>query len=122
MHHRGVSMSNRSPAKSQIIDFLKSTKDKEDYTFIHNGNEAEALRFIARMRTELTRLRSLALSEGRTLSRFKVLTILIEEFLDRNEILKCKITLRKAFDKKGRLEDFVDSEVIDELVEAASNG
>lgn len=50
-------MRKPSPAKAQVIDFLKSTGFGKTYTFEFEGTEAEAKSYIHNMRVQLSRLR-----------------------------------------------------------------
>ena len=62
-------------AKAQIIEFVKTTKDGEQYLLGFPGNEKKARAYVHTMRVELSRLRQKVLERGRSIRRFKVLLI-----------------------------------------------
>lgn len=106
-------MEIRSPAKKQIMDFVRTTKLGEKYTFDFRGTEVEAEDFVKRMRTELSRLRRLVVQSGRKLSHFKVLQISLEQVSQAPPLTR--VVLKKADNGTREIEEYLDADVIKEL-------
>ena len=111
-------MSTKSPARLQVIDFLKATKGKinVEYEFTCDGNFTLADVFVKRMRTELTRLRNLLREGGKEPAYFKVILVSIVE--EQKSPAKCRVKLRKTDGGMSELDEVLDEETIDALMEA----
>lgn len=97
-----------SPAKLQVIDFIKTAKDGEEYSFILAGNHRFAEKFVHRMRVELSRLREKVKERNRVVRPFKVL---LKSIIYCQQTNKCTIVLLKSVgdnDVSGEVDDIFD--------------
>ena len=83
----------KSKPKLQVIEFLKETREMDEYSFVHYGTETEARSFIHRMRVELSRMRDVVREAGRVPREFKMLVVELEYDAVKNQTL---VKLRKA--------------------------
>ena len=113
-------MKVKSPAKQEIMDFVRQTKMGEDYQFEYAGTELEAHEFIKRMRTELSRLRTLVIQSGRKLSKFKVLVVSVTQTNETPPMTQ--VVLRKSDNGMRELSEYLDDEIIAELTGESANG
>jgi len=107
-------MQTKSPARNEVIAFLKKTKMDENYEFIYRGTPLEAEDFVKRMRTELSRLRNLVRGCGRPLSRFKVLLVSVKEITASPP--RTKVVLKKALNGQKDISEYLDAAIVAELV------
>jgi len=105
-------MKTKSPAKKQLITFLKESVLDQDYTFEIDVDILMAQDFVHRMRVELSRLRDLARKRDKVPKHFKMLYINSESSGDG----KCSITVRKTLSANN-----VDNEVND-ILDMVSSG
>jgi hypothetical protein len=69
-----------SPVKLKLIDFLRKTKDGEDYQFVLPGGKENADKFVHAMRVELSRLRTTARRvSNKQPKHFKMIVVSVEE-------------------------------------------
>lgn len=106
-------MEIRSPARKEIIAFVRKTKMGEVYEFNFPGTATEAVEFVKRMRTELSRLRALVLQSGRKLSKFKVLLVRVEQVKEKPP--HTIVVLKKAENGQREVDQFLDEALIKEL-------
>ena len=106
-------MEIKSPAKKEIMEFVRQTKATDLYIFEFPGTELEAHEFVKRMRTELSRLRQLVLQSGRRLSKFKVLVVRIEQITEVPPLTK--VTLRRSDNGAKEIAKYIDDDLIREL-------
>lgn len=103
----------KSPAKIEVIKFVKETTMEDFYTFNFRGSLDDAKRFVHRMRVELSRMRDYVKSRGMSVKHFKMILIEYEEIEAGKRV---KITLKKTQSARN-----VDNE-IDEIMPAISGG
>lgn len=76
-----------SAAKDRVKDFLKKTRDDPDYYFKLRGSEADAQKFIQRMRVELSRFRGYVKKKNLPLKYFKMIFIDIQQDKDDDSVV-----------------------------------
>ena len=101
----------KSPAKIQMIDFIRQSKLDVPYEFTLKGSKADAERFVHRMRVELSRMRDLVKLQGRTPKHFKMM---FKEIIVEGD--KTRIVLIKTESARN-----VDNEV-DDILEQIGGG
>ena len=102
---------NQAP-KQALIDFIKTAVYEEPYTIPYYGTYDTALKYIQRMRVELSRFRAQIIKLNKPLNHFYVLTlsIVIES---KN---KCIITLLKSKKRKKNKQYTALQDVFDYLI------
>lgn len=90
-----------TPAKRELLIFIKTTELGETYTFDFLGNPAQANRFVAHMRTQMSKLRGTIRLANKTPRQFKILTesMTIGKHIDdltKHEVVKTTVVLKKA--------------------------
>lgn len=98
----------RSEPVLLLVDFIKSTKIGDEYSFECEAGRGENI--LHRMRVELSRLRSKAIQQGHQPKHFKVIHVKTEELPEGKE----KVTI-----KRTRSENNVSDEVF-ELIQEIS--
>ena len=101
-------MATESPAKLQVIHFVKNAVVGEDYVFEIKGTQRDAERFVHRMRVELSRLRNEVKRRQRIPRPFKMLLHSINVMGVHQQV-----TLRKTIDANDVSSD-VD-EIFDDI-------
>lgn len=88
-------MITRSDAKMQLIDLLKTTAIGQTYSFRFDGSEYHAARYVQSMRSHLTRLRQMAIMQGKRPKHFKLLVEGVEPREDA-ETKYCQVAIRRT--------------------------
>lgn len=90
-----MKLDTKSLPKQKLIEFIRSSKMDEPFSFVVEIKLAEADNFVHRMRVELSRFREQVKAKGRVPKQFKVL------FLGATAVneKQTKITLMRAMSK-----------------------
>ena len=99
-----------SDARNKIIEFVRTTKTRDEFSFFVRGNEEEAKKFIQCMRQELSRMRDIVKKRGHYPTPFKMNLSLLEhdETMGRTRIVLTR-------NRKNEIIAEEMSEIFDEL-------
>jgi hypothetical protein len=106
-----------SQAKQMMINFLKGTRETSEFKFKLVGDDADAKKFVHRMRVELSRMRDTVKDSGRVPKEFKMRLVSIEigvESAMGKAITKATVTLQK---QEGKAEAIAEemNDIFDDL-------